>query len=141
MDRASKLPVEQISDDGFIPQQMLVPGFQRSLFFVLDFFFVVFNIRFFAFPVEVLTKQVKNGVDALVRVVLRVTLELLGILAKDSFEHIWTDTAIRHVPHFVQCFCICHHKTTLSTKRIFYFQVCHEFVLTFKEKPGQFVGV
>lgn len=141
MDRASKLPVEQISDDGLIPQQMLMPGFQRSLFFVLDFLFVVFNVRFFAFPVEVLTKQVKNGVDALVRVVLRVTLELLRILTEDSFKHIWTDTAVRQVPHFVQRFCICHHKATLSTKRILYFQVCHEFVLPFKEKPGQFVGV
>jgi hypothetical protein len=131
MNRASKLPVEQISDDGLIPQQVLVPGFQSSFLFVLNFFVVVLNIRLFAFPVEILTKQVKNGVDALVRVVLGVTLELLSIFAKDSFEHIWTDTAIRQVPHFIQCFGICHHQATLSTKRIFHFQVCHEFVLAF----------
>jgi hypothetical protein len=51
MNRASKLPVEQISDDGLIPQQVLVPGFQRSFLFVLNFFVIVFNIRLFAFPV------------------------------------------------------------------------------------------
>ena len=65
MNSASKLPVEQVSDDRLIPKQMLVPGFQCSFLFILNFLVVIFNIGLFALSVKILAKQVKNGVDAL----------------------------------------------------------------------------
>jgi hypothetical protein len=51
MNSASKLPVEQVSDDRLIPQQMLVPGFQCSFLFILNFLVVIFNIGLFALSV------------------------------------------------------------------------------------------
>lgn len=131
VNRTFELAVEQVSDDGLIPKHMLVPCLQRPLLFVLMFFVVVFHIRLFAFSVQVLAKQVKNCVDALVGVMLRVTLELLRVLAKDSLKHVGTDTAAGKIPHFIQCLSICHDKPALSTERVFNLQICYELILAF----------
>ena len=45
---------------------MLVPGFQCSFLFILNFLVVIFNIGLFALSVKILAKKVENGVDALV---------------------------------------------------------------------------
>ena len=48
---ALELPMEEVSDDGFISEQVLVPGFLSSLLFRLVFDFVCFNIRLLALSV------------------------------------------------------------------------------------------
>ena len=70
---------------------MLVPSLLRCKLFVLVFWWVnIFDIRFLAFSEKVLSQQVENRVNALMGVVLAITFELFGVLAKDPLEQVGT---------------------------------------------------
>lgn len=73
--------MEQICDDRFIPVQMPVPRVSSHILQVSAFLFVHWHERFLAVSVEIFTEEVQSRVDALMRVVLAVALELGSILS------------------------------------------------------------
>lgn len=84
---------------------MLVPGVVSRVLYGPAFIDLHVYIRLLAMPVKILSEKVKYGVNALVRIVLTISLELWGILAEDTFEHVWGHAEAIHIPHLIQKFC------------------------------------
>lgn len=59
--RGLELAVEEISDDGFVSEEMLVPRFVGCLFLWLVLLLLHLDVWFLALPVEVFSKKVKDG--------------------------------------------------------------------------------
>jgi hypothetical protein len=60
---------------------MFVPRLSSSLLFRLIRFITIFDVWFLSFAIKILTKEIKNSINALVTIVLCVALELLSIFA------------------------------------------------------------
>ena len=85
---------------------MLVPSFQSRLLFVLTLLIIVFDVWLLAFSVKILSEKIQNCVNAFVGVMLSATLELLGVFAEDTLEHVRSNHTRFHIPHFVHRFSI-----------------------------------
>lgn len=82
------MSVEEVRDDGLVSKQMSVPRVERGLVLRETLLLVHVDVGFLPLTVEVLSEQVQDSVDALVRVVLAVPLELGRILPENLFEHV-----------------------------------------------------
>lgn len=120
---------------------MLVPCFFSNLLLRFALAFGVLHKRFLAFAVQVFAHQVQHCVDALMRVVLAISCELLGVLPENTLEEIRTDHVIGLVPHLINELCIGHHEAALSAERVLDGQLLDELVPLLEEEPCQLVGV
>ena len=120
---------------------MLVPGLSCGVFLWLIRPFNVLDVRFLAFAVKVLTQQIQYSVDALVAVLLAVTLKLLRVFAQDSLEHVRAHHWIIAVPHFVKRFCVGHGKTPLRAEGVLNRELIDKREATLQEELSKFVRV
>ena len=81
---------------------MAVPRILCGLLVRHILFRVHIDVRFPSFPEQILTEQIQNRRDALVRVVLVIALELSGILAQDPLENTRVDAVSILKPHLVE---------------------------------------
>ena len=104
-----------------------MPSFKSRFLFVLALLVVIFDVWFFAFSIKIFAEKIENGVDAFVGVVLPTTLELLGVFAEDTLEHVRSDHTRIHIPHFIHCFRISQNKTAVSAQSVFLFFFYYKF--------------
>ena len=83
---------------------MLVPGFQTGLGVTLAIGLIGLHIGLLGLAVQVLREQIQNGIDALLRIMLSMPLELLSILAQEFFESHRPDYLLIHIPHLIHQF-------------------------------------
>lgn len=94
--------VEEVTDDAFLPQEMLVPRLVAGFLVRLAVGLRVLDIRLLLAPEEVLSKEVQNGVDALLTVFLRVACEGVSELAEEALEPPRINIALTAVPHLLE---------------------------------------
>jgi hypothetical protein len=120
---------------------MLVPGLLSNVFLSLAIRIGVLNERFLTLPVEVFAHQVKDGVDALMRIVLAVATELLCVLSKDALEQVRSHNLIGLVPHLVDELGKGHDEAAFCAERVLHRQLLNKFVSLLEEKARQLVRV
>ena len=91
-----------------------MPGLLGGFLLLLALNFVLLNVWLLAFPVKVLTKQVKDRVDALVRVLLTIACKSGVVLAQDPLEELRCYTLRFVVPHLVDQLCVRHHQSAIG---------------------------
>jgi hypothetical protein len=79
--RGLVLAMEQVSNDRFVSEQMLVPRFQGSLLLGQIVTLIHLHVGLLAFTEEILSHQVEDGVDALMGIVLAKYCKDWSILA------------------------------------------------------------
>ena len=113
-----------------------MPSFKSRILFVLALLVVIFDVGFFAFSIKIFAEKIENSVDAFVGVVLPTTLELLGVFAEDTLEHVRSDHTRIHIPHFIHCFRISQNKTAISAQSVFLYLFTYKFEVSVEEEFG-----
>lgn len=75
------------------------------------------------------------------RVMLAKALKLLSVFAQNALEHVRSDDARVHVPHFIQSFGVSHDQASLRAERVLDLVVIDEFKAFLHEELGQLVCV
>ncbi len=131
--------MEQVHYDGVIPGHMLLPRLQTGDLIRLSVGFGHLHVGLLVLPVEVFTQEIQDGVDALLGVMLAMTLELLSILAEELLELDGADHGIVLVPHLVEELGVGLGETAFGAERVLRVQILLEF--TVEEVSGQFPSV
>jgi hypothetical protein len=133
--------MEEVRNYRLVSEQVFVPRLLRRLFFRPAFVFSHFDIRLLTFAVEIFSEQVEHGVDAFVRVMLAVALELRSVFSEDAFEQVGTHNTRVLVPHLIHKLGPSHHEPSFSAKRVFLSLMLDKLEPSIKEEFGEFIGV
>jgi hypothetical protein len=123
------LTVEEVDDDTLISDQVLDPGFFASELICNVVCLCKFNIGLLRLTEKVLTQKVKDGIDALLRVVLSISFELLSVVTEYLFEHGWSHNRLITVPHLIKKLSVGLNKSSFCSKWIVLIQVSLEALI------------
>ena len=98
---------------------MLVPSFNAGFFVSFAVVFAGFDVWFLFFSVEIFVNEIQNGIDALLGIVLFISLKDAVELAKNSFEEIWSHSSGGTVVHLANKLGIGLNHSTLSSHNVF----------------------
>ena len=85
------LSVKQIQDDALVTIDVFVPRFQTGFLICLTISFCLLNIRLFRLLVKIFSHEIEDRIDALLRIMLTISLKSSVVLAQNSFEKIRSD--------------------------------------------------
>ena len=98
---------------------MLIPSLFSRLLFRLIRLLIELDVRLLAFSIQVLTHQVQDGIDALMRVMLAEPSKGGRILPQDPLEHLRGHSMLIHVPHLINQFSVGHDQSAFGPERVF----------------------
>lgn len=108
--------MKQVTNNRLISQYVLVPCLLAGYFIRFPLRFCLLNVGFLLLLVKIFGHEVKNSIDAFLRVVLTVPLKSHIILAKDSLEQIRSDYLRVIDPHLAYQFGPRLHKPAFSSE-------------------------
>ena len=121
-----------------------MPSFFCCFFCWLAFDFIHLHVRLLTFFEEILSKQIQDGIDAFVGVLLAIPSKCWIIFSQNSLEQLRRYTPWVVIPHLINQFCIRHHQSPISAKRIWLtllLQFRDELVVALEEERCQLVCV
>lgn len=121
--------MEEVDNNTLISNKMLGPSFFACQLVRFVVGIRNLNIWLLRLAVKVLTQKVKHRVDALLRIMLAISFELLSVASKYLFEHGGSDHRLISVPHFIEEFGKCLYQATLSAQRVVLIQVSLEALI------------
>ena len=133
--------MEKVTDDTLIPIDMLIPCFLGGFSIALSFSVSLLHVWLLVLLVKILRHEVEDSVDALLRVVLTITLEGHVVLTKDPLEKVWPHYLVAIFPHFRDQLGPRLHQTALGSERVLDFLFDERFVFPIEEELRELISI